>query len=518
MYDLVPMRLLTHRRSAWVTATGALLVMLSACQDTASPDGSALRLPSATSSRVSQATNNGRISNEYIVVFNDDVTDVKGRANAILKAHGGTLNFTYSDALKGFSAHLSDKQAAALADDPDIAFIEQDQLVNAAGSGTQSPVNGNLDRIDQRGPVVDNSYSWSSDGTGVTVYILDTGIRITHNDFGGRASYGVDIVGGTGGADCNGHGTHVSGTVGGSFFGVAKNVSLVSVRVLDCSGAATVSNVIAGLDWVTRNHVSPSVANLSLTTMASSTLNQAIANTIAAGVTVVGAAGEYYSGNACDLSPGSAPGAIIVGASHTTINITDEIAGFSDYGSCVTLFAPGQSVTSAWYTGDNINWTLDGTSMAAAAASGAAAMYLSTHPGATPSDVKNALIANATTGVLMNVQAGTPNRLLYVGNDGGTGGGTGGSPPPPNAAPTASFKVSCAKTVCSFDASGSRDDVGIVSYAWNYGDGVSETKSVPTTSHTYKAKGKTTVTITLTVTDGGGLTGTARQSITVSAK
>jgi subtilisin family serine protease len=303
----------------------------------------------------------------------------------------------------------------------------------------------------------------------------------------------------------------MAGTVGGSIYGVAKNVNLVAVRVLDCSGIGATSVAIAGLDWVTTNHVGPSVANLSFTGAFSSTLNQAVANTIASGVTVVAAAGDNgIPPDACQYSPASAPAALTVGA----MRRTDVVAGFSNYGTCVDLFAPGMTITSDWYTGDNIVWALDGTSSAAAHVSGAAAIYLSLHPSAAPSEVSSSILSTATTGALSSIGTGSPNLLLYTGDPSVP---SPNSPPPAttNNPPTASFTASCSRAKCSFNGSGSKDDVGIVSYAWTFGDGASLTSTSATASHTYTAKGTYSETVTLTVTDAGGLTGMTQKTITI---
>jgi len=495
-------------------ALGVLALTLAACQDAVAPSSSTTHAANAAATRTLQSASS-RIPDEYIVVFNDDVGDVSGQAKGLVNAQGGSLHFTYTGALKGFSAHLSAQAAAAIENNPNVAYVEQDQTTAAAAlasSGVQSPVyQWGIDRIDQRGGTLDLSYSWLSDASGVTVYILDTGVRITHQDFGGRASYGPDFVSGTSSNDCNGHGTHMAGTVGGSYYGAAKSVNLVAVRVLDCSGAGTASAAIAGLDWVTTNHAPLSVANLSFAGGYSATLNQAVANAIAAGVTVVAAAGDNgMPPDACQYSPASAPGAVTVGA----MRQGDMMAGFSNYGPCVDLFAPGFSITSDWYTGDNIVWVLDGTSDAAAHTSGAAAIYLALHPTATPAEVANGLTGSATTGVLTGLGAGSPNLLLY------TGDGSAPPPPPPpppttNSPPTASFTASCSRAKCSFNGSGSKDDVGIVSYAWTFGDGSSLTSTSATASHAYTAKGTYSETVTLTVTDGGGLTASTQKTLTI---
>jgi subtilisin family serine protease len=516
MSHTIPVGRHTLRFACYATV-GALALTMSACQDGANPVTGAAELAPVEQN---QYVNAG-IPEQYIVMFNSDVSDVPGRTKALASAHGAKVGFEYGSLVKGFSARMSAQAAEALAQDPSVAFVEPDQVVEVAGAGVQTPVVGGLDRIDQRGATLDNSYSWSSDGAGVTVYILDSGIRITHQDFGGRASYGPDFVSSSTSDDCNGHGTHMAGTVGGAVYGVAKGVRLVSVRVLGCDGKGTASAAIAGLDWVARNHASPSIANLSFSGPLSLTLNQAVANTIASNVTVVAAAGEQGAPpDACQYSPGSAAGAITVAGSRILAGPTDGM-GLTNYGPCVDLFAPGWSVVSDWYTGDNILWMLTGTSSAAAHASGAAAIYLAQNPSASPSAVASAIVANATQGMITDAPSGTPNRLLYTGN------GSVQTPPPPpppsdtvqttpNQAPTALFTVSCQKGNCSFNASSSTDDNGIASYRWVFGDGSSETKTTATTTHTYRSKGKYTVSVTLTVIDAAGLTGTVQKSVAIN--
>ena len=502
-------------RASWVTL-GLLTVTLAACQDSMAPSSNAIRGPSGSAAHEAQ-NSGGQIPGEYIVVFNDDVKDIPGQAKGLVNANAGTLHFTFTDAVHGFSAHLSPQAAQAIENNPNVAYVEQDQTVAAAGfggAGVQDPAwEWGLDRIDQRGAVLDTSYSWMNDGAGVVVYILDTGVRISHQEFGGRASYGADLVNGTSADDCNGHGTHMAGKVAGSYYGVAKGASIVSVRVLDCSGVSSASVTVAGLDWVVRNHAPLSVANLSFAGGLSSAVNQAVSSAIAAGITVVAAAGDNgMPPDACQYSPSSATDAITVGA----MRPGDLMAGFSNYGPCVDLFAPGWQVVSAWWTGDNIVWQLDGSSSAAAHVSGAAAIYLAMHPSATPGDVANGIMTASTQNALGGLGANTVNRLLFAG-DWSSGGGIIPPPPPPpsNTAPTASFTASCSRNKCSFDGSGSRDDVGIVSYRWAFGDGTTATTTSPKTNHSYLAKGTYNMTITLTVSDAAGLTGSASKTVTI---
>jgi PKD repeat protein len=302
-------------------------------------------------------------------------------------------------------------------------------------------------------------------------------------------------------ADCHGHGTHVSGTVGGATYGVAKGVSLVAVRVLDCGGSGSTSGVIAGVDWVTANHASPAVANMSLGGGLSSALDQAVTNSIAAGVTYGVAAGNGnifgFAQSACNSSPADVPNAITVSATDRT----DTKASWANYGTCVDIFGPGVDITSSWYTSPTATNTISGTSMATPHVVGAAALYLQGNPAATPAQVTSALKSNATANVVKSGGSGSPNLLLYTGF---IGGGSATTPP------VASFTSSCSGLTCDFDASGSTA-LSSATYAWTFGDG--NTGTGQTTSHAYAAAN--TYTVVLTVSDANG-SNTSTRSITVS--
>jgi subtilisin family serine protease len=293
--------------------------------------------------------------------------------------------------------------AEALAKDPGVAYVEPDQEIGI--STTQSGATWGIDRIDQRSRPLSGTYTYNSQGTGVRAYIIDTGIQTNHPQFGSRASAVYDALGGNG-QDCNGHGTHVAGTVGSSTYGVAKNVYLRAVRVLDCSGSGSNSSVIAGMDWVRTNAIKPAVANMSLGGSYSSTVNTAATNLANSGVLLAVAAGNS-SADACNSSPASASGTITVAASTSS----DARASYSNYGGCVDIYAPGSSITSTWInSGTN---TISGTSMATPHVTGVAALYKATYGDAASSTVISWLTGNATSGVITGNISGTPNRLLY---------------------------------------------------------------------------------------------------------
>jgi subtilisin family serine protease len=473
-------------------------VAFTACQDASGPDSPARAVPFSAVN----AARDVPISGDYIVTFRNDVTDVSAVAQSISGLHKGALKHIYKSALKGFAVqNISAAAASAIAGDPRVARVEADQVMTALG--IQTPATWGLDRVDQHNLPLDNSYSYNNTGAGVTAYIIDTGINFAHTDFGGRASTGVDeITAGGNAADCNGHGTHVSGTVGGTTYGLAKDVKLVAVRVLNCQGSGTTSGVIAGIDWVTANRVLPAVANMSLGGGLSTTLNQAVARAVAAGVTFAVAAGNSTA-DACNSSPSSEPSAITVGAT----DINDAFASFSNFGSCVDINAPGVNITSDWYSSNTATNTISGTSMATPHVTGAAALYESANPTATPAQVATALTSNATAGVISGVPAKTVNLLLYtafIGN---------GAPPPPPVL-TASFTKSCSGLSCTFTNT-SKNTTSQTTYSWNFGDG-SATVTTTNASHTFASR--RSYTVTLTASDPAAATSTASQGVTCSKR
>jgi subtilisin family serine protease len=340
------------------------------------------------------------VPGQYIVVFNDDVADPDGKSKEKSAKANGKMKFSYTSAIKGFAAELSDEAVAQLRRDPDVAYIEQDQTVSL--STTQTGATWGIDRIDQRNRPLSGTYTYTATGAGVRVYIIDTGIRTSHSQFGGRAStvYGS--------SDCNGHGTHVAGTVGGSTYGVAKGALLRGVRVLNCSGSGTWSGIIAGVDWVRTNHIKPAVANMSLGGGFSTSVNSAVNNLANAGVFVAVAAGNSNA-NSCNFSPASASAVTSVMSSTSS----DAKSSFSNWGSCAHVYAPGSSITSAWHTSNTATNTISGTSMASPHVAGVAALYKSAFGDASSSTIRSWIINNSTSGVITGNPSGTANRLLY---------------------------------------------------------------------------------------------------------
>ncbi|MGW7428889.1 S8 family peptidase [Streptomyces sp. NPDC054861] len=400
-----------HRMLRLTRRTSALLTAVLLCVGIQLVGSPALGAAGAGDVRLVSAER--AITDSWIVTLKPGTASTEGLAGELTRRADGRLVHVYRTALHGFAAEMTQAQARELAADPRVARVEQDAKVTVSGEQTDPP--WGLDRIDQRRLPLNYTYTWANGARSVRLYVIDTGLRTSHRDFEGRASIGIDTIDdGQNGIDCQGHGTHVAATAAGTVFGVAKRAQVIGVRVLDCEGSGSLSGVIAGVDWVTENAVKPAVANMSLGGGVDPTLDEAVRNSIASGVTYAVAAGNGdYLGrpeDACDISPARVREAITVGATDDS----DRRASFSNYGRCLDLFAPGVDITSAWIDDDTATNTISGTSMASPHTAGAAALYLHTHPTATPAEVRNALVGNATHGRIEDVGPGSPNKLLFT--------------------------------------------------------------------------------------------------------
>ena len=444
-------------------------------------------------------------------------TDRDGRARVIVRfqpdtdpdaearnasAAGAAVSHTYRNVFRGFAAGVPEQALRGLQNNPRVVEITPDDPVQ--GSGTQTAPPWGLDRVDQRALPLSSSYTYPNDGAGVTAYVIDSGILAGHTDFGGRVRSGYTAIGdGRGTSDCNGHGTHVTGTVAGTRAGIAKAVRPVAVRVLDCTGSGATSGVIAGLDWAAGDHAAgvPAVANLSLGGPANANLDSAVQGLVDDGVTVVVAAGNANV-DACTASPARAGAALTVGATDRS----DARASFSNYGTCVDLFAPGVGIDSDWYTSTTATASLSGTSMAAPHVAGVAALLLSPRPALTPAQVTEQLLSSATTDVVGSPGAGSPNRLLHLLN-------TTAPPPVSVADPGAQTATTGTATRLQLSATG-----GTAPYTWaatglppglTLDTATGLVTGTPTTAGTYQA--------TLTVRDSAGATATRTVTWTIAA-
>ncbi|KAF7764994.1 serine protease [Pseudoalteromonas citrea] len=375
------------------------------------------------------------IDNKYIVVFDApkiiDKTDKKAIAAYIAQQtkilsnqYNVTVEREFGTALNGVLVDASKKQIHTLLSNPNVKYIEQDQIVSVTPLVDSKADQGNaiwgLDRVDQTDLPLNSNYHYDYDGSGVTAYVIDTGVLISHNEFGNRASHGYDFIDNDNNAtDCNGHGTHVAGTVGGNSYGVAKNVNVVGVRVLGCNGSGSNSGVIAGINWVKNNASGPSVANMSLGGGASQATDDAVNNAVASGISFVVAAGNDNS-SACNYSPARAANAITVGSTTSS----DGRSSFSNYGNCLDIYAPGSSIKSAWYNSNSATNTISGTSMASPHVAGAVALYLDQDPSLSPSQIDSLLSQRSSKNKVSDAKSGSPNELLFT-------LGTSTPPPPP---------------------------------------------------------------------------------------
>jgi len=363
--------------------------------------------PASAEGTVLNAGSANAVAGSFIVGFKDGVST---QAQSMTAKYGGQVRSTYNDALHGFAATMSDRQARRLAADPSVAFVEQDQVFTIQTDQNNPPSYG-LDRIDQPALPLNNLYRFNTTASNVTAYIIDTGIRVTHQTFGGRAIFAFNAVGDGQNTDCNGHGTHVSGTVGGSQFGVAKGVRLRGYKVLSCAGSGTTQQVVNGINRAASDHPAgqPAVGNMSLGGGISTAIDNAVRGAIADGITMAIASGNSNA-NACNFSPARVTQAITVNASDRN----DARASFSNFGTCTDIFAPGVGITSSWATSDTATNTISGTSMATPHVAGVAALYLASHTGATPAQVQAALVNGASANRISNPGAGSPNRLLFT--------------------------------------------------------------------------------------------------------
>jgi subtilisin family serine protease len=489
-------------------------LVLGACSDASVPAGPGRLAPfiQASGDLTAQV-----VPNEYIVVLKAG-SDVRAEAASARKA-GGTVLAEWEHALRGYAVRVPESRVlSALRSSPNVDYVEPNGIVHAVGTQSCAPYTTcgwGLDRIDQVSSTLDGSYTFPTNtGGNVHAYIIDTGVRTTHTQFQGRATWGIDAIDGSK-VDCNGHGTHVGSTVAGKDYGVAKGAQVVAVRVLDCGGSGSFAQVITGINWVTANRILPAVANMSLgATGTNAGMETAVKNSIAAGVTYAIAAGNSSS-NACNFTPARVPEAITVGAtgnfSTGAVPPTpvDGRASFSNFGTCLDIFAPGVNIKAGWSTSDNATNIISGTSMATPHVAGAAVLVLAKHGNLAPALVRDSLVNHALSNVVTNPGTGSPNKLLNISFLNGGG--------PIDNPPNADFSSSCTPNSdggfsCTFDGSSSTDDNGISSYAWSIPGKQNKSGQVVK----YRFPSAQTVSVTLTVTDTAGQTDSITKSVDIN--
>lgn len=481
------------------------VVALGACADGAAPIGPSRLAPFLQpTGDLTTAVRPG----EYLVVLDDRAPDVSG-AVAEAATNGAHVMERWNSVLNGFAMRGDAEALRKVREDPRVKFVEP----NLALSINLTAASWGLDRIDQVNLPLDAQFNAPNSGAGVHIYILDTGIYLPHQEFTGRLGNGFDAItpGGTAN-DCHGHGTHVAGTAAGTVYGVAHKAILHPVRVFDCSGSGTDAQLISAINWVAANRIRPAVANMSLGGSYSAALNQATNALVSAGVTTAVSAGNARM-DACAQSPSGAASAITVAA----VNLTGNHAYFSNFGPCVDIYAPGVNIVSAWNWTSTATATSTGTSMASPHVAGAAALYLSANPSATPTMVANALTSMAASGKVGSIPANTPNKLLNIQQIGGV------TPPPPpaNAAPVAAFSVTCAATPtpsrCLLDAGASTDDGGKANLTFTWTNtGLRPNKTGSTAKYVKAVSGYlNTFNVTLTATDAQGLKSTVTKQVVI---